>query len=103
MCNARESDPGPRIRRATAIPTCRDMSELVTAYLDGALPLATRVKARLHLVLCHACRRYFDQMRQTARFLSRAPRSAPAPEIEQRLLDAIAAEARHGHGHGNSS
>ena len=79
------------------------MSELVTAYREGALPWATRVKARLHLFLCHACRAYFDQMRQTARFLSRAPRPAPAPDTEQRLLDAIAAEVRHGHTHGKSS
>jgi predicted anti-sigma-YlaC factor YlaD len=78
------------------------MSELVTAYMDGALPWATRVKARLHLFMCHACRRYFDQMRQTARFLSRAPHAAPPPETERQLLDAIAA-AHDGHGHGNPS
>ncbi len=74
-----------------AIPTCKDMSELVTDYLDGALPWSTRQKARLHLLLCHACRQYFDQMRRTVRFLAGAPRQAPPPEVEQDVLDSIAA------------
>ena len=70
------------------------MSELATDYLDGALPWHLRLKARLHLSVCHACRRYYDQMRQTVRFLTRAPHAAPPPEIEQRLLDAVVANAR---------
>ncbi len=70
------------------------MSELVTDYMDGALSWSTRLKAGLHLFLCDSCRRYFDQMRQTARFLSRAPRQAPAAEIERQVLDSVAAH-RH--------
>ena len=71
------------------------MSELVTDYLDGALPLATRMKARLHLFLCHACRRYFDQMRQTIRLLAGAPPMPPAGDVEQRVLAVLAAATSH--------
>jgi anti-sigma factor RsiW len=71
------------------------MSELVTDYLDGTLPASVRLKARLHLFLCVACRHYFDQMRQTVRFLTGAPRQAPPASVEQQILDSIAA---HPHG-----
>jgi predicted anti-sigma-YlaC factor YlaD len=67
------------------------MSELVTDYLDGALPWHARLKARLHLLLCHACRHYYDQMRETVRFLAGAPREAPPTEMEQRLVDSMKA------------
>ncbi|MEI7713241.1 MAG: hypothetical protein WCI94_17525 [Rhodospirillales bacterium] len=70
------------------------MSELATDYLEGALPWHVRLRARLHLMLCHACRRYYDQMRRTVRFLSRAPHNAPPPEVEQRILDAVAAQTQ---------
>ena len=52
------------------MPTCRDMSELVTDYLERALPLRTRVDVRWHLFRCPACQRYYAQMRQTVRLLS---------------------------------
>ena len=67
------------------------MSELVTDYLDGTLPWHARLKARLHLLLCHACRHYYDQMRKTVRLLAGAPHRAPATEVEQRVLDTVKA------------
>jgi predicted anti-sigma-YlaC factor YlaD len=60
------------------MPTCREMSELVTDYLERALPLRTRLDARWHLFLCPACRRYYEQMRRTVRLL--AGRRLPPPE-----------------------
>ena len=71
------------------IPTCRDMSELVTDYLDGALPLRARLEARMHLFLCTACQQYFDQIRQTVRLLGDASRAAPAADTERRLLNQV--------------
>ncbi len=74
------------------------MSELVTDYLDGALPLRARLEARMHLFLCTACQRYFEQIRQTVRLLGGAPLVAPAADIERRLLsqvgDALAQKPR---------
>jgi anti-sigma factor RsiW len=60
--------------------TCRDMAELVTPYLEGALPLRTRLAARFHLLLCEACRRYVAQMRRTIGFLGAVPPSPPRNE-----------------------
>ena len=58
------------------MPTCRDMSELVTDYLEQATPLRLRLGMWLHLRQCDACRRYYDQMRKTVQLLADVP---PAP------------------------
>jgi predicted anti-sigma-YlaC factor YlaD len=65
------------------------MSELVTDYLEGDLPLHKRVSARVHLLLCTACTRYFDQMRRTIRLLRAAPALALAPDREDAIMRAI--------------
>jgi anti-sigma factor RsiW len=46
------------------------MSELVTDYMEGALPPARWLAARVHLLLCPACRRFFGQMRATIQLLA---------------------------------
>jgi hypothetical protein len=57
---------------------CREMSELVTDYLERTLPLRTRLGARWHLFLCPACQRYYAQMRETVRLL--VGRRLPPPD-----------------------
>jgi anti-sigma factor RsiW len=61
------------------------MAELVTRYLDGGLPLRTRLAAMLHLWLCAACRRYVEQVRATIRFLGSGP-PPPPPENENKII-----------------
>jgi anti-sigma factor RsiW len=48
--------------------SCREAARLLTARLDGPLPLADRLALRLHLMACDACPRFDRQMRwlQTA-------------------------------------
>ena len=41
---------------------CREFVELVTAYLDGALPAAERARCDEHLGTCPGCRGYVAQM-----------------------------------------
>jgi hypothetical protein len=65
------------------------MAELVTDYLEGGLTLRARLAARLHLFLCRACTRYFDQMRRTIALMGRRTPPAPAPDVEERILRAI--------------
>lgn len=82
------------VTREAAIPTCKDMSELATDYLEGSLPRGLRLKARLHLMVCRACRHYYEQMHKTARFLAGMRRQAPALDVEQRILSAASAAVR---------
>jgi anti-sigma factor RsiW len=67
---------------------CRDLAELVTPYLEGALPLRARLAARLHLFLCEACRRYVEQMRRTIRFMGSGP-PPPPPENERKIMELL--------------
>ena len=76
------------------MPTCRDVSELVTDYLERTLPLRRWVGVRWHLVQCDACRRYIAQMRRTVRLLATNTFPPPAPETEDGVVEA----ARGGHG-----
>lgn len=44
---------------------CRQVVEMVTDYLDGALPVEDRAALEQHLVLCEGCTTFLDQMRTT--------------------------------------
>ena len=74
---------------------CRDMAELVTPYLEGALPLRSRLAAILHLWLCEACRRYVGQVRRTIRFLNGMP-PLPPPGNENEIMTLLERD-RGGH------
>ena len=68
---------------------CRDVVELVTAYLEHALAPTERERFEEHLVFCDGCSTYLDQMRATIAAIGRlAPVALPA-ELEQRLLEAF--------------
>jgi anti-sigma factor RsiW len=62
------------------------MSELVTDYLEGDLPLRRRLAARLHLLRCDGCVAYFAQMRRTARLLGEGPPAEPAAAVQDDVL-----------------
>lgn len=56
---------------ADADLTCRELVELVTHYLEGALSPAAHARFERHLRSCAACPRYVDQLRATVRALGR--------------------------------
>ena len=52
--------------------SCRELVELVTAYLDGALEPEVVQRMDAHLKLCPLCVEYVEQVRITARLTSAA-------------------------------
>jgi anti-sigma factor RsiW len=52
--------------------SCRELVELVTAYLDGALEPETAERIDAHLKLCPPCVEYVEQVRATARLSAAA-------------------------------
>ena len=66
------------------MPTCRDMSELVTDYLERAVSLRARLDMWWHLCRCEACRRYYDQMRRTVRLLRQPSASRRRTEMPRK-------------------
>jgi predicted anti-sigma-YlaC factor YlaD len=45
--------------------SCREVVELVTSYLEGALSEPEEVRFEEHLAMCDGCAAYLDQMRRT--------------------------------------
>ena len=54
--------------------SCKEVVELVTAYLDGALPPDQAERVRVHLELCDPCIRYVEQLRVTGQLTAEATR-----------------------------
>ena len=69
--------------------TCREVVELVTDYLEGALPPRDRLDFEHHLVWCSWCRDYLDHMRTTIELTGRPDDSEPASPLREQLLDAF--------------
>jgi hypothetical protein len=55
-------------------PNCADMSRLASRSLEQSLPLSTRLRMRLHYLICDWCKRYLKHLR----FLHKA-----APHFEE--------------------
>lgn len=66
--------------------SCKELVELVTGYLENALPDAERARFEAHLQSCTGCRNYLQQMRQTIALVGSLPESSITPEVQQELL-----------------
>ena len=45
--------------------TCQELTEVLTDYLEGVMPLEERARFEAHLAICEGCVTYVEQMRQT--------------------------------------
>jgi anti-sigma factor RsiW len=68
---------------------CRQIVELVTAYLDDALAPADRERFEEHLVFCDGCDTYLEQIRATIRATGRLTLQGLPADLEERLLEAF--------------
>ena len=69
--------------------TCREMVELVTAYLEGHLPAVERKRFEEHLAMCEGCQAAVDEMRDTLRALGRLPEDQLSARARDALLAAF--------------
>ena len=65
---------------------CRELVELITDYLEGALPAGERARFEAHLAGCRGCRTYLAQMRQTVRTLRQLGDDGLPPQAKDDLL-----------------
>ena len=69
--------------------TCREVVELMTDYLEGALPASVRARFEEHIAGCGGCTAYLEQLR-TARRLTGALAEVPVPDhLRDELLAAF--------------
>jgi anti-sigma factor RsiW len=76
--------------RSPDLITCREVVELVTGYLDGALEAREAEAFERHLSICEGCTAYVDQMRTTVDTVGRIREGDVPPETRERLLAAFA-------------
>jgi anti-sigma factor RsiW len=64
---------------------CREVVELVTAYLEGSLSRRDRRRLESHLDGCPHCTEYLAQMRTTIRLTGRLDPADLSPEMRDDL------------------
>jgi predicted anti-sigma-YlaC factor YlaD len=69
--------------------TCKELVELVTAYLEDVLDAETRARFDHHLTKCDGCRNYLEQFRVTVRTVGKIRDDELDPAFRSRLLDAF--------------
>jgi anti-sigma factor RsiW len=62
---------------------CQQMVELITDYLEDALPRAQRRRFEAHLAGCEHCTEYLEQMRATIRLTGRLRAEDLSPAMQQ--------------------
>jgi predicted anti-sigma-YlaC factor YlaD len=65
---------------------CRDVTELVTDFVEGRMSLLDHLRFQLHLGMCRHCREYVRQLQKTRRLVGWVPPEPPPPEVEAELL-----------------
>jgi len=69
--------------------TCQEVVELVTGYLEAALPADEMALFEQHLNFCEGCVWYVDQMRTTIATVGRISEEDVPVETRERLLMAF--------------
>ena len=69
--------------------TCRELIEVLTDYLEDALPPRDRERLEEHLETCPYCAEYVEQMRLTIDSLGGISEESIAPEKREEQLAAF--------------
>jgi len=77
------------------LPSCKDVTNQSSDYLDRQLSLWQRLGFWVHIMMCVHCKRYLDQLKLTIATLAKLPGSQPpsvddakVAEITRNLKDA---------------
>jgi len=80
--------------RTPAEVPCTEVVELVTAYLERALPAEHAEEIRAHLEVCPGCQAYLEQVRATIAALGTVPAEALSESLSERACSELAAVFR---------
>jgi anti-sigma factor ChrR (cupin superfamily) len=75
------------------LPTCREVTDLLSEYMEGGIPWNKQLGFHIHLGMCPACKRFLDSLRAMPGLLKRAleAETAPATSCARQALDAALA------------
>jgi len=68
---------------------CRDVVELMTDYLEGALTPSDRRRFEEHIAGCDGCRAYLEQLRATQAAVRKVAEDPIPADLERELVDAF--------------
>ena len=74
--------------------TCSQFLEELSDYLDDELDRAMRAELERHLGTCRHCRVIWDTTRETVRVFKGLEPYPISPQLESRLLEALARKSR---------
>lgn len=66
--------------------TCKELVELITDYLEGAMSAPERQRFEQHLNLCSGCQNYLEQMKQTIQSVGSLSEESLSPAARDQLL-----------------
>ena len=66
--------------------SCKELVELVTDYLEGALAPADQRRFELHIGKCDWCKLYIDQIRMTIKAAGKLTEENINPRAREELL-----------------
>lgn len=69
--------------------TCKEVVEIVSNYLEGALSAEDRERFDAHLSVCDGCTSYVEQMRETIRLTGMLTEEQVPVEQRERLRQAF--------------
>ncbi|HET6173285.1 MAG TPA: anti-sigma factor [Gaiellales bacterium] len=70
-------------------PTCQELAEFLTDYLEGLLGAAERASFDRHIAACRDCTQYIAQMRVTIAVTGRIRSDEIPPAVRHDLLTAF--------------
>jgi len=65
--------------------TCKEVTELVTDYLEGRMKLADRLRFQMHLGMCKRCRAYVRQLKATVAALGDLPEDSMPDDVRDEM------------------
>jgi anti-sigma factor (TIGR02949 family) len=68
---------------------CREVVELMTEYLEGALSHAERMRFEQHIEGCDGCRAYLEQLRRTRDVLGKVGEEPVPAHLRSELMKAF--------------
>lgn len=66
--------------------SCKEITELITDYLEGRLSFWQRMRFQMHVGMCRHCRAYLKQMRTAIGALGKLPEEPVPDSVRDELM-----------------
>jgi len=75
--------------------SCRDLTELVTDYMEGRMSFMQRLSFQIHVGMCKPCREYLRQMKLTVDSVGGLAAEQKLPPMPPEVQDELLSRFRH--------